>query len=139
MPKRALLVGSKDAGKFFECSRYTWWNHRQCQTSLLPDRKFSTRRLAALYVAKQNSDELSIAAREAGKTWEELVPSDGVYAVRPHAPFRASAVDDFLELSDDELELYGNAGARCAVRPGGGRQKRSLCQMNERMCADQCS
>ena len=41
------------------------------------------------------------------------MPSDGVYAVRPHAPFRASAVDDFLELSDDELELYGNAGARC--------------------------
>ena len=73
----------------------------------------SFRRLAALYVAKQNSDELSIAAREAGKTWEELVPSNGVYAVRPHAPFRASAVDDFLELSDDELELYGNAGARC--------------------------
>lgn len=69
-----------------------------------PDRKFPTKRMALLYIAKMNSDSVEKYAGSLGKQWTDVCKDSGRYAISPNRPFDA---DEFLELSDDELEKYG--------------------------------
>lgn len=73
--------------------------------TLEEDRKFATKRMALLYVAKMNSDSVLAYMAESGKRWTDLCPSVGPYAVTPNRPF---SPERFLELSDDILEEYGS-------------------------------
>lgn len=100
--KRHKVLGSDD-GHMYECSRYVWREKRE-KSSIESDRKFSSKRMALLYVAKMNSDSLQRYLEESGKNWFDLCRSTGVHALHPNMPFD---VAPFLELSDDELEKYG--------------------------------
>lgn len=91
--------------RMYECRRYVWKNKRM-DSKIEVDKKFPTRRMALLYVAKMNSDSVLNYAGEVGKEWSQICKSSGVYAVTPNMPFDR---DYFLELADDELEKYGEA------------------------------
>ena len=82
--------------------RYVWRNHRQ-SSDLEEDRKFATRRMALLYVAKMNSDSFCSHLQVAGSDWEQLSPGEGQHALHPNRPFDRG----FLDLSDAVLEAYG--------------------------------
>lgn len=93
-------LGSFD---YYECHRYVWWNSRQ-ESLTKSDRKFMSKRMALLYIAKRNSDEVLTQAEVAGKTWADLTSlARGPYAVEPNLPFD----DSFLDLPDGVLQEYG--------------------------------
>ena len=96
------MVGTSD-GAIYECSRYVWRNKRE-DCALEADKKFRSRRMALLYVAKKNSDSLRQYLAESGKRWHDLCSDTGRYALSPNMPFE---MEQFLELSDDVLERYG--------------------------------
>lgn len=79
-----------------------WWNNRQ-SSDLEDDRKFATRRMALLYVAKMNSDSFCSHLQAAGSDWEQLSAGEGQHALNPNRPFDRG----FLDLSDAVLEAYG--------------------------------
>merc|ERR1712150_231282 len=86
----------------YECSKYTWWEKREhCSTE--PDRKFSSKRMALLYIAKKNSDCFQIWLQESSREWSSACPDSGIHAVTPNAPFD---LESFLDLPDDVLEQY---------------------------------
>ena len=90
--------------EYYECSRYVWWNARQ-ESLTKADRKFMSRRMALLYIAKRNSDELLSQAMALGKAWAEATSiARGPYAVEPNRPWD----DEFLDLPDAVLEEYGS-------------------------------
>ena len=92
--KRQKLVGSssRDASslgsfEYFECRRYVWWANRQESRTKL-DRSFLERRMALLYLARRNSDELLMQASVLGKTFAELTSCRrGPYAIVPNRPW----------------------------------------------------
>jgi len=62
------IVGCDQGGHMYECSRYVWWDKRaHCFTE--QDRKFSSKRMALLYLAKMNSASLEDFLKETGKQW----------------------------------------------------------------------
>ena len=97
-------IANTGSFEYFECSRYIWWASRQ-ESVTKSDRKFMTRRMALLYVAKRNSDALSTQAAALGKQWSEVTASArGPYAVEPNRCWD----DAFLELSEAVLQEYGS-------------------------------
>jgi len=99
------LVGCDEGGHMYECHRYAWTERRlKCSTS--PDRKFASRRMALLYVAKMNSASLQTYLQECGKQWHDLCKDTGIHAVQPNKPFD---LEGFLDLPDDVLDQYGSA------------------------------
>jgi len=97
------IVGCDQGGHMYECSRYVWWDKRaHCFTE--QDRKFSSKRMALLYLAKMNSASLEDFLKETGKQWADVCSDTGVYALSPNVPFD---FDEFLELPDEVLEDYG--------------------------------
>lgn len=100
--RQRKVVGVAD-GAMYECSRFVWRNKRE-HCELEADRKFRTRRMALLYVAKKNSDSLQQYLVESGKEWNDLCSDTGRYALSPNVPFN---MEQFLELPDDVLERYG--------------------------------
>lgn len=79
-----------------------WWNKRQ-SSDLEDDRKFASRRMALLYVAKMNSDSFCSHLQAAGEDWGQLCAKEGQHALEPNRPFDRG----FLDLSDAVLEMYG--------------------------------
>ena len=79
-----------------------WWNNRQ-SSDLEDDRKFATRRMALLYVAKMNSDSFCSHLQDAGSDWEQLSAGEGQHALNPNRPFDRG----FLDLGDSVLDAYG--------------------------------
>ena len=79
-----------------------WWNNRQ-SSDLEDDRKFATRRMALLYVAKMNSDSFCAHLQAAGSAWEQLSAGEGQHTLDPNRPFDSG----FLDLSDAILDAYG--------------------------------
>jgi len=71
----------------------------------LADHKFSTKRMALLYIAKMNSNSVQKFALDSGKQWSDLCKDSGIYAIVPNMPFDKQ----FLELSDEVLEKYATA------------------------------
>lgn|ERR1719393_973348 len=100
--KRRKISAASDADEKFmyECTRYVWKKKRQESHTEL-DRKFSTKRMALLYVAKMNCDSVLEYMQKAGKAWSEL---RGFEYLRPNKPFD---IDSFLDMPDDALEDYG--------------------------------
>ena len=97
-------IATTGSFEYFECSRYIWWANRQ-ESLTKSDRKFMTKRMALLYVAKQNSDALSTQAAALGKSWAEVTATArGPYAVEPNRCWD----DAFLDLSDAVLQEYGS-------------------------------
>ena len=122
------IVGAQDADYIFECTvsaphthaqpalcslliasprprtqRYVWRNNRQ-SSELEDDRKFATRRMALLYVAKMNSDSFRSYLTKAGKQWSELCSGEYPTPLEPNRPFDSG----FLDLSDDVLDASGH-------------------------------
>ena len=79
-----------------------WWNNWQ-SSDLEDDRKFATRRMALLYVAKMNSDSFCAHLQAAGSAWEQLSAGEGQHTLDPNRPFDSG----FLDLSDAILDAYG--------------------------------
>jgi len=103
--KLRKLVGCDQGGHMYECHRYAWTERRlKCSTS--PDRKFASRRMVLLYVAKMNSASLQTYLQECGKQWRDLCKDTGIHAVQPNKPFD---LEDFLDLPDDVLDQYASA------------------------------
>jgi len=106
MPPAKLrkVVGSTERdGYMYECSRYAWREKRSvCFTE--GDRKFSSKRMALLYIAKKNSDAVRAWLEEAGRSWDSACSDKGVHALSPNAPFD---LEHFLEMPDEVLERYG--------------------------------
>jgi len=100
--RQRKVAGTHD-GAMYECSRYVWRNKRE-HCSLEADRRFRSRRMAILYVAKMNSDSLQTYLAESGKRWHDLCSDTGRYALSPNAPFD---MEQFLEMADDAIEKYG--------------------------------
>eukprot|EP00320_Phaeocystis_rex_P014978 CAMPEP_0119081278 /NCGR_PEP_ID=MMETSP1178-20130426/116151_1 /TAXON_ID=33656 /ORGANISM="unid sp, Strain CCMP2000" /LENGTH=199 /DNA_ID=CAMNT_0007063953 /DNA_START=22 /DNA_END=621 /DNA_ORIENTATION=+ len=97
-------IATTGSFEYFECARYIWWASRQ-ESVTKSDRKFMTRRMALLYIAKRNSDALVTQAAALGKPWSEVTANArGPYAVEPNRPWD----DGFLELSDGTLQEYGS-------------------------------
>ena len=110
--KMRKVVGDSSSGsssvagsfEYFECSRYIWWASRQ-ESVTKSDRKFMTKRMALLYIAKRNSDALVTQATALEKSWQELTANArGPYAIEPNRPWD----DEFLDLSEDILQEYGS-------------------------------
>jgi len=104
-PAKLRKVGgsAESDGYMYECSRYVWRNKRSvCYTE--PDRKFSSKRMALLYIAKMNSDSVTTWLGESNQKWESVSSDKGVHALTPNMPFE---LDRFLELPDDVLQQYG--------------------------------
>merc|ERR1740121_549299 len=94
---------AEDDGFMYECSRYVWRDKRKvCATE--PDRKFSNKRMALLYVARMNSDSVQAWLEESNQKWDNVCSPTGVHAITPNLPFD---MDHFIELPDDVLEQYG--------------------------------
>lgn len=104
--KRRKVEGvDRHDGFMYECSRYVWRDKRSvCSTE--PDKKFSSKRMALLYIARMNSDSLQIWLRESRRSWEDVCSATGVHAIVPNEPFD---MDRFIELSEEVLEQYGKA------------------------------
>mmetsp|Transcript_18441 Transcript_18441/g.42301 ORF Transcript_18441/g.42301 Transcript_18441/m.42301 type:complete len:193 (-) Transcript_18441:442-1020(-) len=123
--KRQKLVGasSRNASslgsfEYFECRRYVWWDNRQ-ESRTKSDRNFLERRMALLYLARRNSDELLTQAAVLGKTFAELSSCcRGPYAIVPDRPWDSG----FYELSEAELLNYGTncASAIHKLKPASG-------------------
>mmetsp|Transcript_95458 Transcript_95458/g.208752 ORF Transcript_95458/g.208752 Transcript_95458/m.208752 type:complete len:155 (+) Transcript_95458:63-527(+) len=97
------MTGQDEGGQIYECSKYIWTDKRaHCYSE--PDRKFAAKRLALLYIAKQNCASLQTYLQSSGKKWSDVCKDEGCYAVKPNKPFDFPA---FLELSDEELFEYG--------------------------------
>ena len=47
-------IATTGSFEYFECSRYIWWANRQ-ESLTKSDRKFMTKRMALLYVAKRSA------------------------------------------------------------------------------------
>ena len=113
------MRGSEDASVLHEVTCYQWWNSHEGSATHL-DRRFASRRMALLYTAKMNSEELIEVASSMSKGWGDLFPSMGVPALHaaasssgssppielPNMPFELT--DRFLSLSDDALQEYNN-------------------------------
>jgi len=116
---RACITGQIDASKTHECTRYTWWKKHE-GSSTHRDRMFKSRRMAVLYIAKRNSDELMAYTRQSSLAWESLFAPDGVHALKPNKPFELD--DKFLSMSDDDLQAWSdcvcNAFSRFKVEKG---------------------
>lgn len=113
-PSKLRRVGAAERDScMYECSRYVWREKRNvCHTK--PDRKFSSKRMALLYIAKKNSDSVKAWLEESNQEWGNVSSDKGVYALTPNAPFD---LDSFLELSDEALEKYGcDVGSIMSVR-----------------------
>jgi len=83
---------------------YVWWNNRQ-RSEVQDDRRFATKRMVLLYVAKMNSDAFCAYLSEVGRDWASTCrPGGSQDAVEPNRPFDT----DFLELSDQQLDAYGS-------------------------------
>lgn len=69
--------------------------------------------MVLLYIAKMNSDAFCAYLSEVGRDWEATCrPGGSQEALEPNRPFDT----DFLELSDEQLDAYGNGvGQACAV------------------------
>lgn len=91
---------AEDGTYMYECTRYVWTQKRQ-QSHTELDRRFSSRRMGLLYVAKKNCESVLTYMQKAGKAWAEL---RGFEQLRPNRPFD---IDSFLDMADDELEDYG--------------------------------
>ena len=107
-PAPALLEqirGAVDDDVAHETSKYTWWSKHEGSTSER-DRTFRSRRLALLYVAKRNSEQLCDYAESAGTDWEALFPTSGTHVLRPNRPFDLHAM---LELGDDAMQEWCDA------------------------------
>jgi len=103
--KMRKVIGSDQGGHMYECHQYVWTEKRaKCATRL--DRKFASKRMALLYIAKMNSASLQTYLAESGKQWGDLCKDTGIHAVRPNRPFDLEA---FLDLPDEDLELYAQA------------------------------
>lgn len=61
--------------------------------------------MALLYIAKRNCEELIAWAESVGKTWSELFPAKGQYALNPNTPFDVRV---FADLSDQVLQEYAD-------------------------------
>lgn len=103
--KRRRIVGCSDEKYMYECSRFVWRNKREF-CALEPDRKFSTKRMALLYMAKMNSDSVLRFARSVGKQWTDLCSDSGPHPVCPNMPFE---LERFQELSDHALERFAES------------------------------
>ena len=126
----ARVTGTIDATISHDVTRYTWWSSHE-GSSTQGDRRFSSKRMALMYVAKRNSEELEQALQlmQPPKTWHDIFPEPAGgsssdipnwYALRPNAPF--ALVDDFLDLPDAGLVEYcdtmANAFSRLKVPKG---------------------
>lgn len=99
------IRGEQDRATRHDVTRYTWWGwHEGSATS--GDRTFSSKRMALLYVAKRNSENLMAFAEAKGKRWSDLFASEGPYALHPNTAFQLSS---FVDMSDAEVEVYANA------------------------------
>ena len=99
------LRGEEDRSTRHDVTRYTWWSSHE-GSATASDRTFPTKRMALLYVAKRNCEELTAFAEASGKRWENLFPAEGPYALTPNAVFN---LPKFLEMSDDEIEVWANS------------------------------
>ena len=99
------IRGVEDRSVRHDVTKYVWWaSHEGSCTSA--DRTFATRRMALMYVAKRNSEEISTFVEAEGRAWANYFANDGHYALRPNAPFSLST---FADLRDEEIEAYANA------------------------------
>lgn len=80
-------------------TRYSWWSLHEGSTTVT-DRHFPTRKMALLYCAKRNTEELRI---HIGDNWADNF--SGPYALTPNEPF---SFERFLELSEEDLLAYSN-------------------------------
>ena len=103
---RTLACGTIDRNWTYEVTRYTWWNSHEGSTSQI-DRKFESKRMALLYAAKCNSEELEAHADACGMSWSQLpcFAATGHYSLSPNTPFD---LERFLTLSDEELQEWCN-------------------------------
>merc|ERR1719330_2105075 len=103
--KLRKIMGAEVDGLMYECSRYVWREKRKhCVTE--PDRKFSSKRMALLYIAKKNSDSVLAWLADTDRKWDDVCSDKGTHAITPSAPFE---LERFLELPDDVLEEYGRS------------------------------
>jgi hypothetical protein len=115
-PLRARMRGAEDATVSHFVTRYCWWDkHESSQTQ--PDRTFPTRRMALLYCAKRNSEELNANVEQCSKSWSDYFT--GSAALEPCCPFD---LQTFLDLSDEALQEYAsgvcNAFSRKKIAKG---------------------
>jgi len=116
---RSAIMGQIDTNTTHDCTRYSWWKKHE-GSSTHRDRTFKSRRMALLYIAKRNSEELAAYARQANVAWQSLFASEGVHALEPNNQFELE--DEFLSMSDDDLQEWSdcvcNAFSRFKVEKG---------------------
>ena len=101
---RIKVRGTEDRTQRHDVTMYTWWDSHE-GSATTHSHTFETKRHALLYVAKRNCEELNTYITESGQRWADLFPADSVYALEPNAPFDLATL---AELSDDQIEAYGN-------------------------------
>lgn len=100
----AKIRGVEDHEMRHEVKSYTWYDKHEC-SSTQTEHCFQTKRMALLFVAKRNSEQIEAWIDSSGSTWEQIFTGTGVYALYPNQPFD---VRSFCELTDQVLEEYGN-------------------------------
>jgi hypothetical protein len=111
----AKVRGEADLSVRHDVTRYTWWSFHD-GSNISHDRSFPTRKMALLYVAKRNSEELTLylEASDGKLSWKDLFGEAGSpYALTPNTAFDLAA---FIEMEDNAIEEYGNGCADAFCR-----------------------